>query len=76
MNNRRLPIIILAIVGFIIFMTISSSLFYTIEATERAVVFYPFGEGLDKENVMTPGLHFKAPWNDVYVYRVNEISSE
>jgi regulator of protease activity HflC (stomatin/prohibitin superfamily) len=76
MNNRRLPIIILAIVGFIIFMTISSSLFYTIEATERAVVFYPFGEGLDKENVMTPGLHFKAPWNDVYVYRVNESSSE
>ncbi len=76
MNNKRLPIIILGVVGFIIFMTLSSSLFYTIEATERAVVFYPFGQGLDKDNVMTPGLHFKAPWNDVYSYRVNETNSE
>lgn len=76
MNNRRLPIIILGVVGFIIFMMLSSSLFYTIEATERAVVFYPFGQGLDKEHVITPGLHFKAPWNDVYTYSVNETSSE
>lgn len=76
MNNKRLPIIIIGVIGFIVFMTISSSLFYTIEATERAVVFYPFGKGLDKENVITPGLHFKAPWNDVYVYKVNEQSSE
>lgn len=76
MNNRKLPIIILGIVGFIIFMALSSSLFYTVEATERAVIFYPFGQGLDKDHVMTPGLHFKAPWNDVYVYRVNETNSE
>ncbi len=76
MNNKRLPIIIISVIGFIVFMTLSSSLFYTIEATERAVVFYPFGQGLDKENVITPGLHFKAPWNDVYTYRVNEANSE
>lgn len=76
MNNKRLPIIIISVIGFIVFMTLSSSLFYTIEATERAVVFYPFGQGLDKENVITPGLHFKAPWNDVYAYRVNEANSE
>ena len=36
MNNRRLPIIILSIVGFIVFLTLSSSLWFTIEATERA----------------------------------------
>ncbi len=76
MNNKRLPIIIIGVIGFIVFMTLSSSLFYTIEATERAVVFYPFGQGLDKDKVITPGLHFKAPWNEVYVYKVSEQSSE
>lgn len=76
MNNRKLPFIILGIIAFIVVMALSSSLFFTISATERAVVFYPFGKGLDKENVVGPGTHMKAPWNDVYVYKVNEMSSE
>ncbi|HMI65752.1 MAG TPA: hypothetical protein VK517_06950, partial [Cyclobacteriaceae bacterium] len=68
MNNRRLPLIILGVIAFIILAAISSSLFYKIEATERAIVFYPFGRGLDKDNVIDPGTHMKAPWNDVYIY--------
>ncbi len=76
MNNRRLPLIIFSVIGLIVFLAISSSLFYTIQATERAVVFYPFGRGLDKENVISPGTHIKAPWNDVYKYNVNEVSSD
>lgn len=76
MNNRKLPFIILGIIAFIVVMALSSSLFFTISATERAVVFYPFGKGLDKDNVVGPGTHMKAPWNDVYVYKVNEMSSE
>lgn len=76
MNNRKLPFIILGVIAFIVVMALSSSLFFTISATERAVVFYPFGKGLDKENVVGPGTHLKAPWNDVYVYKVNEMSSE
>ncbi|MBK5279762.1 MAG: prohibitin family protein [Bacteroidia bacterium] len=76
MNNRRLPIIIVGIIAFIVLMTLSSSLFYTISATERAIVFYPFGQGLDKDHVVEPGIHMKAPWNDVYAYTVNEVSSD
>src|SRR6478609_10037408 len=76
MNNKRLPIIILGVIAFIVVLTLSSSLFYTIQATERAVIFYPFGRGLDKDNVIQPGFHTKAPWNDVYVYTVNEVSSD
>ena len=76
MNNRKLPFIILGIIAFFVVLALSSSLFFTISATERAVVFYPFGKGLDKDNVIGPGTHAKAPWNDVYVYQVNEISSE
>ena len=76
MNNRRLPLIILGVIGFIIVMALSSSLFFTIQSNERAVIFYPFGKGLDKDNVIDQGIHLKAPWNDVYVYKVNETSSD
>ena len=77
MNNRRLlPFIILGVIALFVLMGISSSLFYTVEATQRAVVFYKFGDGLDKETVIQPGVHMKAPWNEVYVYDVQEISQE
>jgi len=76
MNNRRLPLIVLGIIGFIILISLSSSLFYTIQSTERAIIFYPFGQGLDADDVIDQGTHWKAPWNDVYVYKVNEMSSD
>ncbi len=77
MNNRRfLPFIILGIIAIFIIMGISSNIFYTINATERAIIFYKFGDGLDKENVITQGFHVKAPWNEVFIYGVNEITSE
>ncbi len=76
MNNRRLPIIIVTIIGVIVLMSISSSLFYTVQSTERAVIFYPFTTGLDRENVIDQGFHMKAPWNTVYTYKVNEMSSD
>jgi len=76
MNNRRLPFIILGVIAFIVVMALSSSLFYTISATERAVMFYPFGKGLDKDNIIGPGTHLKAPWNDAFVYAVSENSKD
>ena len=77
MNNRRLlPFIILGVIALFILAGISSSIFYTINATQRAIVFYKFGQGLDKENVMQPGFHMKAPWNDVFVYNVQETSKD
>ncbi|HEY5825510.1 MAG TPA: prohibitin family protein [Cyclobacteriaceae bacterium] len=76
MNNRRLPLIILIVIAFIVLLTLSSSLFYTIQPTERAVIFYPFGKGLDKENVIMQGTHLKAPWNEVFMYKVNEMSTD
>lgn len=76
MQNRRLPLIILGVVALIVLMALSSSLFYTLGATERGIIFYPFSNELDKENVLSPGFHMKAPWNDVIKYEVSEISSE
>lgn len=77
MNNRRfLPYIILGIIALFVVMGISSSIFYTIGPSERAIIFYKFGEGLDKNNVIGSGFHMKAPWNELYVYSVNETSSD
>lgn len=76
MNSPKLPIIVLGVIGFIILISLSSSLFYTVQSTERAIIFYPFGQGLDRDNVIDQGTHWKAPWNDVYTYKVNEMSAE
>ncbi len=77
MNNRRfLPFIILGVIAIFVLMGISSSLFFTVNATQRAVIFYKFGGGLDKDNVVYPGVHMKSPWNDVFTYDVQETSKD
>lgn len=77
MNNRRfLPYIIVGVIALFVIMGISSSIFYTIGPSERAIIFYKFGAGLDKDNVIAQGFHMKAPWNELYVYSVNETSSD
>lgn len=75
MNNRRtLPLIILGVIALFVLMGLSSSIFYTVNATQRAVIFYKFGSGLDKDDVITPGVHMKSPWNEVFIYDVQETS--
>lgn len=77
MNNRRLlPFIVVGVIALFVVAGISSSLFYTISATQRAVIFYKFGAGLDKDHVIQPGFHTKAPWNEVYTYNVQEIARD
>ena len=77
MDNRKyLPLIVIAVIAVIVLIGLSSSIFYTIQANERAVIFKKFGGGLDKENVIQPGFHLKAPWNDLYVYDVSENQAE
>ena len=73
MDNRKfLPFIAIFAVGLFVIISLSSSLFYTIGPAERAVIFYKFGQGLDKGNIITPGFHVKAPWNKVYTFDVSE----
>jgi regulator of protease activity HflC (stomatin/prohibitin superfamily) len=75
-GNRLLPFIILGVIALFVVAGISSSLFYTVQADERAVIFYKFGSGLDKDNIIQPGFHTKAPWNDVYIYAVRETATD
>ncbi|MEL7001691.1 MAG: prohibitin family protein [Bacteroidota bacterium] len=77
MDNRKfLPFIIIAVIALIVLFGLSSSIFYTVEAGERAVIFKKFAGGLDKDNIIVPGFNFKAPWNDLYIYDVREKSIE
>ena len=64
-NNKLLSLIVFLLFGLTILFSFASSLFYLIESTERGVIFYKISSvGLDKKNVITPGFHIKAPWND------------
>ena len=80
MQKRTLVIIILGaaafltVTVFILFVVFSPSLRFTLSTTERAVIFYPYSKGLDKENVLCEGSHLIAPWNDKIVYDVFEHS--
>ncbi|WP_420580602.1 prohibitin family protein [Reichenbachiella sp.] len=74
MDNRKfLPLLVVAVFTLFVVVGLSSSLFYTLGPAERAVVFYKFGaEKLDKDNIIGPGFHVKAPWNKIYVFDVSE----
>ncbi len=67
---------VIAAVGFLIVILISSSSFITLKPGERGVIFRKFTSGLDKENIFHPGFHIIAPWNEIYVYNVKEQKSE
>ncbi|MEQ9437723.1 MAG: prohibitin family protein [Cyclobacteriaceae bacterium] len=77
MDNRKfLPFVIIGVALFFAIIYLSSSLFLTIDAGERGVLFKPFGGGLQKDQVYEPGFVVKAPWNDMYVYNVQENNIE
>ncbi|HTJ52045.1 MAG TPA: prohibitin family protein [Cyclobacteriaceae bacterium] len=77
MNRRIVPIIVVAVIALFVLFGVSSSIFFTINATQRAVIFRKFAnDGLDKDNIIQPGFHAKAPWNDIYIYNVQETSKD
>ncbi len=57
-------------------LLISFATFITIQPGERGIIFRPWTGGLDKEHILSEGLHIIAPWNKVYVYDVREQSIE
>ncbi|MEM8967833.1 MAG: prohibitin family protein [Bacteroidota bacterium] len=77
MDNRKfLPFIVIGVALFFAIIYLSSSLFLTIDAGERGVLFKPFGGGLQKDKVFEPGFVIKAPWNEMHVYNVREQNVE
>ncbi len=75
-NRRTILFAVVAVVSALILIGLSSSIFFTIDAGEKAVIFKKFAGGLDKDNVLDQGFNFKAPWNTLHVYDVKEQSAE
>ncbi len=73
-QNKLFTFGIFALVGLIIILALSSSIFLTIEPGKKGVLFKRFGGGLDKENIYGQGFHVIAPWNHMFIYdvRTNE----
>ena len=71
-QNSIANLAIIVVVSLIVILSLSNSLFLTIDAGERGVLFKRFGGGLDKESIYKPGFHVIAPWNKMFVYGVRE----
>ncbi len=69
-------LIVAGMAVLLILVILGNKLFITLDATERGVLFRPFSTGLDKDNVYGPGFHIIAPWNEMYVFNVQEQKSE
>jgi regulator of protease activity HflC (stomatin/prohibitin superfamily) len=76
MNKKLSSVLVLAAIGFVVVVLLSSQIFYTLKPGEVGVVFRKFGSGLDKENIKQAGFHVLAPWNALYVYDVREKNQE
>jgi regulator of protease activity HflC (stomatin/prohibitin superfamily) len=73
-NSRNL--LIGAGVVVLLLIIFGNSMFKIVDAGERGVIFRPFGDGLDTEQVYGEGLHVVAPWNKFIIYNVKERSAE
>lgn len=76
MRQNLTTVGIFTVVSLIILVSVSSSIFLTVGAGERGVIFRPFGGGLDKEHIYKPGFHVIAPWNTMFIYEVREKQQE
>ena len=72
MDNKTRFILVIGIAIFAILLIAGNRIFFRIEAYERAVLFKSLSGELDKQNIIQPGWHMKAPWNDIYRYEVSE----
>ncbi|HHG84480.1 MAG TPA: prohibitin family protein [Bacteroidetes bacterium] len=71
MKNTRFAVSgVIALVLLILVIALSSSMFVTIDAGHKGVLFRKFGGGLDLEQVYGQGFQVIAPWNSMYVYDV------
>ena len=69
-KSRVLTTAILAFLGFVLLVLVTSGSFVTIKAGEKGVLFRKFSGGVDMEKTYTQGFHVIAPWNTMVRYNV------
>ena len=62
------------ILGFLIIFLVlfGNRMFIILQPTEKGVIFYKFGSGLDVENVYSEGLSVIMPWNEMLRFDISE----
>jgi len=75
-NNKKTVAIVLGVVVILLLLVFGNRTFIIVKETERAVLFRPFNDGLQKDKVYVPGFHMIAPWNRVIKYEVAEQQRE
>ena len=65
-----MPVVAMGLVIFFLLLSVSGSMFLTIEPGEKGVLFRRFSGGLDKDNIYSQGFQIIAPWNKMYRYDV------
>jgi len=74
---KRVQYLVVSIaVVVVLLLVFGSQMFYVLKPGVRGVIFRKFSTGLDKENIIPPGFHVIAPWNDMIKYDVREKKSE
>ncbi|MEM9822132.1 MAG: SPFH domain-containing protein, partial [Bacteroidota bacterium] len=65
---------IIVMIALIFTISLSSSIFKTIEPGQAGVIFKRFAGGIDRDDIKGQGFHVIAPWNRMIVYdvRINE----
>lgn len=75
-QNKLASLAVIAVISLIVIISLSNSIFLTIDAGEKGVLFERFSGGLDKDRIYSSGFHVIAPWNTMYRYDVRERQME
>ncbi len=70
MDRKRTTLILALAISVLLVIILWSSLTFTVNTGEKAVIFHTFGGGLNKEKVYGQGFHLKLPWDKVFIYDV------
>lgn len=76
MANKKTIAIVIGVAIMLLLLLFGNRTFIIIRETQRAVLFRPFTDGLNKDRVFAPGFHMIAPWNRVIKYEVAEQQRE
>ena len=76
MGQKKTVALVVGAFALILLIIFGNKTFIILRETERAVLFKPFSDGLEKDKVYEPGFHIIAPWNRVIMYDVAEQQRE
>ncbi|NNE30027.1 MAG: prohibitin family protein, partial [Saprospiraceae bacterium] len=75
-QNKMIMFLGIGFVALIFLLSLSSSIFLTIQPGQNGVLFKRFAGGLDTEAIYGQGFHVIAPWNKMFVYDIRVAEDE